>query len=85
VSHICCPICIDLPIWSVDTNYVTLSTIAILFGPVKFCQNCLYEKSNKKILSGRYMVLILDGLDSEMGACARKEQSLLFDLFKAFD
>ena len=31
------------------------------------------------------MVLILDGLDSEMGACARKEQSLLLDLFKAFD
>ena len=31
------------------------------------------------------MVLILDGLDSEMGACARKEQSLLLDLRKAFD
>ena len=27
---------------------------------------------------------ILDG-NSEMGACAREEQSLLFDLLKAFD
>ena len=32
----------------------------------------------------RFMVLILDG-NLEINRCARKEQSLLFDLFKAFD
>ena len=31
------------------------------------------------------MVLILDGLDSEMGACARKAQSLLLGLSETYE